>query len=437
MTDKPKKIINSITLLALCVINAGCNSEKQETIQLEQHVTLLVSNPSDFSRNDISIELDDSLLLDQNSNINIAAYTLGHDSQEIPSQTLDSNNDGITDHLVFNTTLAPLQEKAFTLTYQPASTSSQKYLKRTHAELAVNKTGKLIDKKYQGGSFTPVDFQQLPKDHIIGDQLFKYEGPGWESDKIAYRLYFDKRNVIDIFGKKTPEMVLPQVGQPGGNYHKDAPWGLDILKVGDSLGIGSIGMFINGKVHRVNNAKDATVAIIDDGPLQSHIRIKHQGWQLNQKNYDLTSNLIINAGSRLTQNIIAITGKPENLVTGIVKHQPATLIHSPKDKGEWAYMATFGKQSYVNDELGMVIFYKKSSLVTLTEDQHSHLVIMKPRHSKEVVMKPQLSTLDYYFAATWAQDSDAITTLDSFTAYLEHELNKLNQPVEITLNKGK
>lgn len=437
MTNKSKKVAYSITLLAVCCISVGCNKQPQNVTKLNQNVTLSVNNPSEFSRFDVSIELDETLLINNDSKVSSAAYTLWHGTQEIPSQSLDSNNDGITDQIVFNTSLAGLQKKTFTLTYQPTSTSTHNYPKRTHAELSVNKGGELIDGKYQGGKFTLVDFHKLPKDHVIGDQLFKYEGPGWESDKVAYRLYFDQRNIIDIFGKKNSEIVLPQVGQPGGNYHKDAPWGLDILKVGDSLGIGSIGMYLDGKVHRVNNANDMSVAIIDDGPLQSHVRIKHQSWKLADQAYDLTSNLTINAGSRLTKNTLTITGKPENLVTGIVKHQPSTLLHSQESNGEWAYMATFGKQSYVDDELGMAVFYKKSSLVTLTEDQHSHLIVMKPQHGKQAVMKPQLSKLDYYFSATWAQDSDAITTQETFTTYLNHELNKLNQPIQITLIKDK
>lgn len=432
MTSKPEKIVSSIALLALCCINVGCNKQEQDTVKSAQNVTFSVNNPSKFTRTDVSVQLDEALLINHDSKVNTAAFSLWHDQQEIPSQTLDKNKDGITDHLIFNTSLVPFQRKIFTLRYQPESTSSHNYPKRTHAELAVNQGGALIDGKYQNGTFIPVDFQQLSKSHVIGDQLFKYEGPGWESDKIAYRLYFDKRNVIDIFGKKNSEIVLPQVGQLGDNYHEDAPWGLDILKVGNSLGIGSIGMYLDGKVHRVDNAYEMSVSIVGDGPLQSHIRINHQGWQIAEQTHNLVSNLTINAGSRLTKNSITITGKPENLVTGIVKHQTATLLYSPKNNGEWAYMATFGKQSYVDDELGMAIFYKKSSLVTLTEDEHSYLLVMKPQHVAQLVMKPQHSTLDYYFSATWAKDTDAITTEDAFTAYLAHELKKLNNPVKIS-----
>ena len=47
----------------------------------------------------------------------------------------------------------------------------------------------------------------------------------------------------------------------------------------------------------------------------------------------------------------------------------------------------------------MAVFYQKKNLIMLDEDENSHLVILKPNQGK----------LDYYFLATWAQDSSAIS----------------------------
>ncbi|RYY35469.1 MAG: DUF4861 domain-containing protein, partial [Sphingomonadales bacterium] len=54
------------------------------------------------------------------------------------------------------------------------------------------------DGKYSGGSFKLVDRFEAPAAHGPRDQLIAFEGPGWESDKVAYRLYLDERNVPDI-----------------------------------------------------------------------------------------------------------------------------------------------------------------------------------------------------------------------------------------------
>ena len=91
-----------------------------------------------------------------------------------------------------------------------------------------------------------VDYVATPPNYKPGDNLITYEGPGWESQMVGYRLYLDGRNAIDVFGKKTTDMILKQVGR-GDDYHQIQPWGMDILKVGASLGSGGFGVHENGE----------------------------------------------------------------------------------------------------------------------------------------------------------------------------------------------
>ena len=87
------------------------------------------------------------------------------------------------------------------------------------------------------GSYKLVDRFDVPADHKIHDGQVAMEGPGWESDKVAYRLYLDERNVPDIYGKKLPHPVLPTIGMGKDDYHSMAPWGQDIFQVDQSLGM--------------------------------------------------------------------------------------------------------------------------------------------------------------------------------------------------------
>src|SRR6476660_7722157 len=85
----------------------------------------------------------------------------------------------------------------------------------TLAEISVKEGGKWEGRKYIGGTFKNVEKLKLAKEHTDHSFDIRYEGPGWESSKIGYRLYLDWRNAIDIFGKKTESIILPQVGQDG------------------------------------------------------------------------------------------------------------------------------------------------------------------------------------------------------------------------------
>ena len=77
-----------------------------------------------------------------------------------------------------------------------------------------------------------------------------------ENDKVGFRLYLDGRNAKDIYGKRTSELVLKDIGldesgTPVDNYHVLRDWGRDILQVGNSLGAGGLALFENDSLHRL------------------------------------------------------------------------------------------------------------------------------------------------------------------------------------------
>ena len=274
-----------------------------------------------------------------------------------------------------------------------------------YAELAVRRGGVSgEDGKLQGGEYVPVDFMQLPDDHQIGNRLFKYEGPGWESEQVAYRLYFDERAAIDIFGKTKPQLVLPEVGQDGTDYHALADWGMDVLKVGPSLGIGGVGVWHEGKLEGVRQFTGASVNVFNEVE-SSGVRLQYRGWKSADTERDLEMTLRIAPGSRLTRVHTKTEVPAETWATGIVRHGLEPLI-SGKESGEWGYLATWGAQSLADDNLGMAIFFRNEDLQQITNDEYNHLVLLKGGREAE-----------YQFAAVW-RDGD-VQSREQFVAYLD------------------
>ena len=62
---------------------------------------------------------------------------------------------------------------------------------KTNAEISVKEGGKWNDRKYEGGTFKNVQSLDLDPRHTDHSFDIRFEGPGWESNKIAYRLYLD------------------------------------------------------------------------------------------------------------------------------------------------------------------------------------------------------------------------------------------------------
>ena len=265
--------------------------------------------------------------------------------------------------------------------------------------------------EYQGGVFKPVTSLKVDPKHTDHSFDIQFEGPGWESDKIGYRLYLDWRNATDIFGKKTTEKVLHKVGLDGfDSYHEIQPWGVDVLKVGSSLGIGSIAFWDGEKAIRVEKT-DSLFCRVENGKKSSEVFVDYFGWQINNIKTNLFSQLEIAEGSYLTKYTIQLTESLPNIATGIVK-LPETEIQVFNDiKPGWSCLVTFGKQTLQNDRLGMCIFFKTSQLIHQTEDKFSHVVVLKPENK----------TLTYYFGAAWEQDASGVKSMDDFKNLLKEQ----------------
>lgn len=289
---------------------------------------------------------------------------------------------------------------------------------KTYAEISVKTDGKWEGRKYIGGTvFKNVDKLKLAPEHTDHSFDIRYEGPGWESNRIGYRLYLDWRNAIDIFGKKTSEMILPKVGQDNfDSYHEMSDWGSDILKAGKGIGIGSIDRYLDGKKLHFYEV-DSTIAYVENKLNQSNVKVNYFGWKTASDKIDFTSLLIIKPDQLYTQHSIKPSKEIKGICTGIVKQKNTELLKKESKNKKWAYLATYGTQSLVPDKLGMAIFYETSTIDNIADTDLDYLL----------VFKPTTKTTSFYFLGAWEQEKDGIKTKEEFVKYLDEKLEVLNK----------
>lgn len=319
--------------------------------------------------------------------------------------------------------LGPGETKQLTVDF---SGSPPDFPKRAQADLAVKTEYVLSNGIYTGGRFQEVHAATTPLGHKSHNAFFKYEGPGWESDRVGYRLYLDERNRCDIFGKKARAVVLRTVGvndlvsDGKESYQHMLEWGQDIFKVGASLGIGSFALWRGGRPVPVEVFDSASCRITADGPLFSEVSVDYHGWTVGGKRRGLTARLSIAAGSRLTNVGLVVQGSQENFCTGLAKHEGCSLMTSPVSGGSgWGYLALYGKQALTGDDLGTAVFYRVDDCVRITEDSLSQIVILRPRKGR----------IEYYFAAAWKQEPGGIGNAEEFRRYLDSTVLSLGTPV--------
>ena len=427
------KLIVNLSLISLVFILFGCgktsNESQPEEAEYPEQFQVSIINPLDSLRKDVAVQLDINSIKGKYSDFNPDAFIVFDKEKELPSQTEDVDGDGKADRIVFLTDIAPLKTKNITFRYSKEGVKTRKYEKRTQAVLGKKIDYKLVKGEYTGGRFEDVDSAKVPADHVAHDALYRIEGPGWESDLITYRYYLDSRNRNDIFGKRVHELVLQKLGindlvsNSQESYTKMLDWGMDIFKVGESLGIGSIGIWYNDKVYTVSKTDSVICIIAENGPIRSDVFTKYYGWQVENKKYNLFSNLSISAGSRMTNVDLDLSGGEANFCTGLAKHENCVFMKSVNKNSQWGYIALYGKQSLSGDNLGIAVFYKNSDLIKTTEDKDSYIIVLQSADGK----------LQYYFAAAWEEEPNGIKNNDEFQSYLNKTVDELNNPVEVSI----
>jgi hypothetical protein len=163
-------------------------------------------------------------------------------------------------------------------------------------------------------------------------------------------------------------MVMDTVGSYGDKYyhHFDQRWGMDILKVGTSLGAGALALQIKLKdgtdtLFRLGGTAVGQVKyeLVKEDPSEVIFRLHYNNWKVMDRMYDLVEEISISAGKYYYESKIRMSGikGDEKLVTGIVNLKSKQFFQI-KNSGI-SVLYTHDKQSENNDFLGMAVMMPK------------------------------------------------------------------------------
>lgn len=427
MTEKMKYRMKvwkkGVCVLAAVLLSINLSAQDLRK-EYPKSFTVKVTNPLGQERESAPVYLSAQVLQKKYPQFNAKAFVVLDGKTEVPSQYNQKDGDKPGVYLVLDK-MAPKATRTLTVRYKENGEASRNYTKRTQAELSHKVGGEFKDRKYIGGTFQNVDSLRVPDEVTDHSYYIRYEGPGWESDKVGYRFYLDWRNGTDVFGKTTRDMVLQQAGQDGyDSYHELQDWGMDVLKVGKSLGVGTLAHFHDGAANRMAETDSMISVITENGPVYSSIRTNYYGWKIAGMNLSINSNINIHAGTRLTHHQVGIAGgEPQNLATGLIKDKRAKLHTKKGGNGEWGYIASYGKQSLngEGDNLGIAVLFRPQDFMEFTTDEHSHVVKLKPSSQK----------LEYYYLAAWELEPEGIKDEATFLQYLDKTARELANPVQV------
>ena len=327
--------------------------------------------------------------------------------ESIPYQLDDLDGDGKAETLFFQYKLPALISRQFMLkksdTMPNFERKAQVVFKHQPQPFDTTNPKKIT------GEFVTERKMDVPKNVLPQNFWFKNEGPTWENDFIGYRFYADTRHRFDIFGKKTPKMVLDTIAP---DYHDVLSWGTDVLKVGDALGMAAPAFWSDGKVIPFTEWDKKTIEIIASGPLRSIFKTTFKNLKagtnlsIGRNLVDLEQTIEFRAGERFSDvrlKILKTTHPYIEFCTGIVKNPAAETLQTGLVDGHF-FGYTFGKQSFHGDGLGMGVIIKADFNPIRIEDPLSHAVRMRMEKNE----------VHYRFLAAWALEPNGVKTSEEF-----------------------
>ncbi len=251
-----KTFLSSILLL-------GCSA-----LMAQQQVTIQVTNPSKQSRSDEAVVL----ALQKYGDIRSALVTC--DGQEIPCQLDDLDQDEQYDELCFLADLKGSEKKTYTVKlYQEGTPRS--YTARVYAEMLMRNDK--VKEKNRHNNF--IESITARGDCANSYNLQHHHGVDFESELNGIRIYFDKRQTLDLYGKFQKRLELKETQFYTSKEQKTQGYGDDVLWVGNTFGLGALRGWDGKEPTMIEPVRSRTQRIISYGPLRTIVEIFDRAWQ--------------------------------------------------------------------------------------------------------------------------------------------------------------
>ena len=259
------------------------------TAMAQQTILVTVENPTNVLRTDQPVVIP----LANDGQVQSALVKAG--DEEIPCQLDDLDQNDCFDELCFLADLKAKEKKQYTVTLY-AEGEPRQYPARVYADLLV-RNSKVKEKNKHNNFLESITARGDCADpyHIL-----HHHGVDFESELNGIRIYFDKRQTIDLYGKFQKRLELEATQFYTTKEQKAEGYGDDVLWVGNTFGLGAFRGWDGQQPTMIEPVRSRTQRIISYGPLRTIVELFDRGWQIGQQKVNMTVRYTQYAGHRDT-----------------------------------------------------------------------------------------------------------------------------------------
>ena len=263
-----------------------------------------------------------------------------------------------------------------------------------------------------------------------------HHGVAVESELMAYRIYFDKKQTIDPYCKRTPQLELAQSYW----YPNDSLWGAgygdDILRVSGTVGVGSVKYWNGKKQVHIEPVAERSERIVTSQKEKAAVEIAVKGWQVPtaKQSYsesgqciDLNVRYTMKAGHRDMRCDVFTSETIEGLCTGVQtipakggKDTVSIILPNGVLLASWGTdWPVNDSAKYAKETVGLGVFIPKEFAGDLVHDKQNNLCILNSQITNH---KSQMcATAHFYLTCCGAtkENHPVAKTAEEWIAYLK------------------
>lgn len=264
-----------------------------------------------------------------------------------------------------------------------------------------------------------------------------------ESELVGYRIYFDERQNIDLYGKKYRRIELPETQFYTTAEQLKAGYGVDVLWAGKAMGCGSLKR--NG-ADKVANWTDVGIRgqrVVTTGPLRTVIEVYDIGREMfghSGSFFEETTRqyYTLVAGHRDLQVDVNTDRGYHTYCTGVQKvgvTAEDSVRRGHKSEG-WirdGIAASWGcdypdmgkKHIWAPEAIGMAVYVPQMYVEKSFEDELNYVYVLRPKKEK----------IRYYVSFCADKEERGYHNAHDWFASLDEWKQKIEHPVKIRVKK--
>lgn len=219
-----------------------------------------------------------------------------------------------------------------------------------------------------------------------------HHGVAIESDLMAYRIYFDRKQTVDVYAKKTPRLELATSYWYPSDKQLAEHYGDDILRVSGTIGVGSVKPWNGTKMIHIEPVESRSQRIVEQTADKAVMEVSVHGWHTEGKVVDMTVRYTILAGHRDMTGEVFLSEPLDSLCTGVQLLPQGGRIEEVPFLGELTetdngiLLGSWGTDWPVNDSIkyaketvGLGVYIPAEYAYRPVHDKRNHLALFRPK----------------------------------------------------------